>query len=555
MDSGREILEKFDYLKTDRISWESEWQEITRLVIPRRSLFEDTKGRGDRTGQDIYDGTAISALNLLANGLMGYLMGPMLRWFKLGLPEQRAMDMPGVRQWLEFVENILYADFARSTLYEEGLEFFKDGGSISTATMYMEEDHDEGVPFFSTRHPKEVYLGADRRNRIDTVFRRYFMTARQMVQEFGEKDVPEPVRISAKQSPSDKYEVIHAVYPREDRDVSKLNGANKKYASVYVDAATEEILRVSGFDDLPYVVWRWGTNSDEVYGRGPGHDALVKVKRANAMARDIMQYSQLTVQPPYNVPEQMRGKTAILPRGLNYYSSPDQVISPVPLGGSYPIGLDQQQDIREIIENDFLVDFFLMLQRAPERMTATEVMERQAEKAAVLGPIIGRIESDVLDKIIALGFKQAYNAGRIPPPPPALQQLSGMPIKVEYIGPLAQANRKFHVQQGIQNAVNQFVPLLQVEPSMHGLVKWDELGRKMLQEGGMPADIVRDEREYRKWQEQMAAAQQAAQEQAAQQEIVQNADKLSKAPEDGSPMDALTEQMRGTLATMQGRGA
>lgn len=549
---AREVLDKFEYLKSERMTWENEWREITRFVIPRRSLFDDTKGRGDRTGQDIYDGTAISALNLLANGLMGYLMGPMIRWFKLGFRIQKMTELPGARRWLEDVENILYADFARSTLYEEGLEFFKDGGSVSTATMYIEEDQDEGVPFFSTRHPKEIYLDADRRGRIDTVFRRYWMTARQIVQEFDINRVSDAVRLSAERSPSDKYEIIHAVFPRKDRDVTKINSQNKRYASLYLEVGTGEILRESGYDELPYIVWRWGTNSDEVYGRGPGHDALVKIKRANVIQRDMIKYSNLTVSPMWNVPESMRGKEAILPNGLNYYSNPQNVLSPVPLGGNYNIGLDQQQDVREIIENDFLVDFFLMLQRAPERMTATEVMERQAEKAAVLGPLIGRIESDVLDKVISLGFRQASNAGRIPPLPPALQRIQGAQLKIDYIGPLAQANRKFHVQQGIMNAVNNYVPLLEVgPPDMRGLVKWNDLGRRLLQEGGMPADIIRDEKEFREWQEMMAQAQAQAQQQQQQQEMMANADKLGKTPEPGSPLAELDKQMRGVMQEAQ----
>lgn len=549
---GREILDKFQHLESERESWEQDWKEITRLVLPQSSLWEDSKGRGDRTGQDIFDGTAISALNLMANGLMGYLMSPMIRWFKLGLPVREAMDLPGAREWLETCESVLYNDFARSTIYEEGLEFFRKGGGLGTAVMYMEQDQKEGIPWFSTRHPKEVYLEADKRNRVDTVVRRYFLTARTMEQEFGRNNLPDDIQRACEDDPYDRFPIIHAVFPREDRDVTKINAQNKRYASLYVTEDHGEVLRESGYDSLPYIVWRWSTNSNEVYGRGQAHNALVKIKRANAMSRDLLRYSQLATDPPYNVPEHMRGQTRILPRGLNYYSNPNELITPVQIGGNYSIGLDQQQDTREIIENDFLVDFFLMLQRAPEGMTATEVMERQAEKAAVLGPIIGRIESDVLDKVIDIAFRQAAEAGRVPPPPPALRQLVGMPIKVDYIGPLAQANKKFHAQQGIQHSIQNFVPLLEVEPNLRGLVKWEQLGRELLENTGMPAGVVRDEREYRQWQQQLQAAQQQLQQQQQQQAMMENADKLGKRPEPGSPIEAIDQQMRGAMRTMQG---
>lgn len=549
---GKDITEKFTYLKDEREPYEHDWKEINRFVVPRRSIWDNNTREGDRVGQKIFDGTAISAVNLLANGLMGYLMSPMLKWFKLGLPNLRAMDLPGVREWLELCENILYNDFARSPLYQEGLEFFKDGASVATASMFMEEDLVEGVPFFSSRHPKEIYIDVDRRNRPDTVFRYYYLTARTMEQEFGYKNLPENVQQAAEHSPYEKFPVIHAVFPRTDRDVTKLNARNKKYASVYVDEGSGEILREGGFDQLPYIVWRWSTNSDERYGRGPSHDALSKIKRANSMSKTLMEYANMAAAPPYNVPEHMRDQVKLLPRGLNYFNSPDDIISPVPLGGQYPIARDQEQDIREIIEADYMVDFFLMLQRAPEKMTATEVMERQAEKAAVLGPVIGGIESEVLDKVIDLAFRQAVKAGRIPPPPPALRRIMNMPIKIEYIGPLAQANRKFHVQQGIMHAIQQFAPLLEVYPEMRGLIKPEQLGREILEHGGMPAGIVRDQREFNEWLERMNQKQQELEQRQVELEAMQNSDKLAKAPEPGSPLEQLDQNARGVMRQMQG---
>lgn len=548
---GREVTEKLDDLKAKRLRWEDDWEEITRFVMPRRSVWDNSQGRGDRVGQEIYDGTAISALTLMANGLMGYLMGPMLKWFKLGFPIRQAMDAPGAKQWLQIAENVLYSDFARSTLYEEGLEFFKDGGSVGTATMYAEEDDEEGTPFFSCRHPKEIYLAGDRRNRIDTVFRVFSMTARQIRQEFGD-DLPEIIKRAVTETPGTLFEIVHAVFPRDDRDVTQLTKKNKKFASVYLDLSSQEILREGGYDELPYITWRWSTNSDELYGRSPAHDALIKIKRANAMNRDLLRFSQKAADPPYNAPESMRGRVNILPRGINYFARPDMQVTPVQLGGAFPIALDQQQDVRAQIETDFLVDFFLMLQRAPERMTATEVMERQAEKAAVLGPIIGRIESDVLDKVIRLGFRQAMRTGRIPPPPPSVQRMIGVPLKIEYIGPLAQANRKFHSQQGIQSALSQFVPMLNVEPGLKGLIKWEDLGRTMLETAGMPADVVRDRREYRQWEDQMAKAQEAQMKREQEAQVMQNADKLSKQPQPGSPLEMLARQAAGVMGTAQG---
>jgi len=539
---AREIIQKLDYLKDERQPWEEEWADIGRYVLPRRSGFKDRERPSYR---DVYDGTALGALNLMANGLVGYLISPQIRWFKLQLQDRDAMDLAGVRPWLEACENVLYNDFARSNLYEEVLEFFRDGGSVATATMYVEPNTETALPYFSTRHPKEIYLSANYRNIIDTVFRRTFFTARQVVQEFP-KTAPEWVVKLASDKPYDTVEIIHAVFPREDRDVTSLNSRHKKYASFYIERKSGEILSEGGYDDLPYVVWRWSTNTDEVYGRGPSHDALSKIKRLNAISKTMMQAAQLAVEPPMNVPEHMRGSEAFIPRGMNYYRMHDEVAMPINLGANYPVGMDQEQDIRAIVENDFLVDFFLMLQRGPQGITATEVMERQAEKAAVLGPIIGRIESDVLDRVIEIAFRQAGSEGRLKPPPPALAK-SGQPIEIDYIGPLAQAQKKFHVQQGVTHSINAFAPLLELEPTLHDLIDWDDLGRELLEHHGMPAKVIRDRIEIEKLRQ--AREKRMAEQQAAEQrgQLMQNYDKLAKPPQTGSPMDDLNKQLRNSM--------
>jgi hypothetical protein len=185
-------------------------------------------------------------------------------------------------------------------------------------------------------------------------------------------------------------------------------------------------------------------------------------------------------------------------------------------------------------------------------MTATEVMERQAEKAAILGPVIGRIESDVLDKIIAVAFRQAVQAGRIPPAPPALGRLVGTPIQVEYIGPLAQASKKFHIQHGIQQSLSMFGGLMQMDPNVSGLLKWEDVGRRLLESTGMPQDVVRDRREYAEWVQAMERAAQAQDQREQQAQMMQNADKLSQAPEPGSPMQEINRSMQGSMAMAQG---
>ena len=62
----------------------------------------------------------------------------------------------------------------------------------------------------------------------------------------------------------------------------------------------------------------------------------------------------------------------------------------------------------------FFSYFFLVLARAEREMTATEIMERQAEKAVLLGPQVDRLEQEGLAKVFDIVSDIADNANRLP---------------------------------------------------------------------------------------------------------------------------------------------
>ncbi len=542
----KDVLEKLNQLKSERSSWEAEWREIGTYVFPRRSNFEKLKGRATRVGSKVYDGTTIGALNLLANGLVGYLVSPATRWFKLKLPQTELMETKGVRQWLEEVEKILYADFHDSNFYEEIVELFKDGGAFGTASMYVQEDLDRQQPNFSCRHPKEIFIAENRYGRVDTIFRVFEPTVRELAEEFGEDNLSTNSRNVLEKSPYDRIEVAHCVFPRQARDINSKHNKDKKWASFYIETVDQHTLTESGYDTLPYIIWRWGTNSDEVYGRGPGFDALSEVLKLNQIGKTKMKQAQMAVDPPLNVPEHMRGRVKWVPRGLNYYKSKEDLLHVADVKTNYPIALEELKAVQQTVEQFFMTDFFLMLQKAPMKMTATEVMERQAEKAAVLGTVIGRIASEFLDPVIDLVFEMAYKARRLPPPPQILIQTPGVKLEVDYMGPLAQAQKKFHVTQGATQAIQAIIPLAKINQGILDFIDFDELTKEMLEAYGMPQKVIRDKELVAKMREAKQKQIQQQQQQAQLNETIKQYPLDKEAPPD-SPMADMSNQLRAAI--------
>lgn len=56
----------------------------------------------------------------------------------------------------------------------------------------------------------------------------------------------------------------------------------------------------------------------------------------------------------------------------------------------------------------------------------------------MLGPVLERLHNELLEPMIDLTFDAMLEQGMIPPPPP---ELSGMPLSVEFVSVLAQAQR------------------------------------------------------------------------------------------------------------------
>lgn len=537
---AKDVCKRLSRLEYIRKPYEETWEMIGKYVLPKRI---NTRHDGSRRGArgNIYNGTAVSALDLMVNGLLGYLVSRVTKWMKLYHEENDYMRYPEARQYFQEVEEALYGEFNRSNFYDAITEIFKDGGSFGTACCHVEEDVHGGRINFSARHPKEVFIAENRFGYVDTIVRKYFMSTKQIIDAFKDDKLPEEWIKENRENLYKNHTIIHAVYPRSERDITRLDNKNKYFASVYVLEAGQVLLRESGLDALNDIVWRWDKSTDEQYGRSPSWIALADVVRINKISKDLLQLGDYTVNPAVQFPGSAEYKLSLHPHGRNPYSNPDELIMPIKLG-DYPIGRDREEQIEKAIRDAFHVDFFLGLQQVSKQMTIPEVMERQGEKAAVLGTAVGRINSELLDPLIEKTFIIANRAGRMPEVPEVLLEEGGE-IKIEYIGPLAQILKRNFASQGIKRTMEQILPFIEIKPEILDLFDFDEMAKELMIANGMPQKLVRDEREVFQIRQQRAE-QIAQQQQMAQIETMSKAAPgLNQRTEEGSLLAGLNEQL------------
>lgn len=160
------------------------WVDVTRLGNPRREdIRDDDKHnlRGQRKGKSVYDGTALGSLNIWADGMQGFLLSG--SWFRSEMSNPELNDVDAVRAWLQVYDRKMYAAFERSNYYAIVAEWFRDAGSIGTATIFTEEDIGEGKAVHIVVHPREIWIAENKSGEVDTVHRKFMMTARAMEQK------------------------------------------------------------------------------------------------------------------------------------------------------------------------------------------------------------------------------------------------------------------------------------------------------------------------------------------------------------------------------------
>jgi len=529
-DLVKDLLKRFGKLVTQRQTWESHWQEVSDYMMPRKADVTKRRSPGDKRSELIFDSSPLHAVELLSASLHGMLTNPATPWFSLKFKNIDMVDEDAANEWLEDATDKMYEAFNRSNFQQEIFELYHDLITFGTASMFIEEDADDIIRF-STRHIGEIYISENNKGRIDTVFRKFKISARAAILQFGEKNVSNALRGTAMKDPYEEVTILHVVYPRENYDPKKKDAKNMPFASCYIELDNKHEISQSGFNEFPYVVPRYLKASFEIYGRSPAMTALPDVKMLNEMSKTTIKAAQKQVDPPLLVPDDgFILPVRTVPGGLNFYRSGTRDrIEPLNIGANNPLGLNMEEQRRNAIRDTFYVNQ-LMMQSGPA-MTATEVVQRNEEKMRLLGPVLGRLQSELLRPLIDRTFAIILRKKLFKPVP---EFLNGKDIQIEYVSPLAKAQRSSELQS-IMRAIEIFGSLANVSP-VFDHINIDNLVTHLADIVGVPAKVLNSKSEVN-------AIRQQKQQQADQQMQMQQLQQVAQAGGQIAPLaKALPEE-------------
>ena len=524
--SPEALLKRYDRLKSDRVNWDQMWEELATYLMPGKTDFISTTTRGTKRAAEVYDSTAIHALQILAASLHGSLTSPSTKWFGLRFREDELNEDKDAKDWLEQCSKGIFQEFGKSNFSTEVAEAYQDMVGFGTAALQFDVKNKEGgFDGFNFRacHLAEVVISESVEGRIDTVFRKLKLTARQANQKFGDKCGDKAMKALEK-DPDKEFEYIQAVFPRELKGEPAMVAppSQRPWACYYISVIDKKICQETGYYELPFMVPRWSKTTGDVYGFGPGCVARPDIKTLNEARKLAMKAWEKSIDPPLKAMQNgILGKIDMRPSTVTYVRDMNN-LEPIVNATNWNADQLMLNDVRASVRRIFFSDQ-LELNDGPQ-MTATEVQVRYELMQRLLGPTLGRLQSEFLNPIVERAFYSMLRGQALPPMPEILQEVGG-DLDIEYVGPLARSQKMDEVT-GIQRALDGIMQLAQVNPEVLDIVDVDKAGRTIADRLGAPADMllgaeqvaeIRQSRQQQ--QQQQAEAEQGQQDLAGAQQM------------------------------------
>jgi hypothetical protein len=275
--------------------------------------------------------------------------------------------------------------------------------------------------------------------------------------------------------------------------------------------------------------------------------ALGQVKALQLEQRRKSQMIDKQTNPPMVGPSSLKNqRVSLLPGDITYI---DQMTGQDGFKPAYLVNPDMNglladiQDTRQIIDRAYFVDLFMMLQSINTRSMPVEaVIEMKEEKLLMLGPVLERLNDEALNPLIDRAFAMMVRKNMLPPAPDVMQ---GMPLRVEYISVMAQAQKSIGLSS-LSQSVGFIGQLAQFKPEALDKLNVDQAIDSFAEMSGVSATVVLPQEQVDQIRKDRAQQQQQQQAMQMGMAAAQGAKTLSEAQtSEPSALTALTKAAGG----------
>lgn len=494
-DITNKILKLYEQLKTKAMPHRTLWTEIAEYFSPRSSIV----GKHSSDRLELYDTTPEDANEVLASALHTYLTNPAHDWVALRqVGENSKIDS-------DILEDIVKAVMAVTTSDKSGFgeqidQMYLKFPWCGNGVLYSEEDEEADVVFkeFPAWH---CLFEMDHRGKPNILIRDVEYTASQLVDKFGEDKVSDEVKKAFLDNPSKEIKCIHAVYP------SKMFGkdkADKPFSASYIEINSKHTIEESGYYEFPYHIARWRL-SEGAYAYGPGAKALPDARSLNAIERDSLIASETMADPPKYAPDDAFLADPSSDAGtMNYYRAGlgRESIFTLQTNADLRVYDAKAEQKRQAIRKAFLND--RLEQQGGPAKTATEVQHIEQQNMIILGPVVGRLQSEFLPSLVERIIQILIRRDKIKLPE------TDKKVKIEYVSPITRSQKQTEAQS-FTNAMPFIGTVLQIKPQAADNLDADKIIRATKDMFGYSSSFLTDEKQRDESRSAQAEAQQQQQ--------------------------------------------
>lgn len=460
------------------------WQGAT-------AMGEDRRTSSDVQARFAFDNTGIRAVAKYGAICKRLINPDNIKYHRVTADNDDLMRTPQVREYFDQLTDILFRKRLNpaagyGTAQQEVYTSIGVYGTGPKSTKWNKEYRTfsyKAWPLYN------MFFIVDDEGRVCHAFRRFALSKYEFGQKFPGAPIPKVLANKQDSDIASKAEFVHHVYKRNDYDPKALGPKRMKWSSNYFVAgdSPEYIGDEEGALSCVYQMPRTMTVAGDVYGYSPAELAFPSLGGVNAMKKTYIKMGHKAVDPPLLAHDDgvLSGRIDMRPGRVTYNAINGQgqaLVRELQTGSNFAVAEQLVADERNDINDSFLVTLFQILTDTPE-MTAAEVYERVAEKAALFAPTMAALQEQDQGPQVEREIALLAEYGELPPMPPELVEAKGE-YKVSYTNPMNKALHATEVSgfmrwsEMLANAAN-----ITGDPSPMDHINWDaaapDIGDKM----------------------------------------------------------------------------
>ncbi len=480
-------MKRIQAAEANKTKWNSLLEDCYDFFMPEKNTFNNKQDQGQSKTNQLFDSTAPDALSDYAARMESQLVPPGRQWMKLesgsDIPEEQETE---VNQQLERMTDILFSHINSSNFSSQINECFLDLG-ISTGAIICEEgDGIQSSLRFRSVPLSDIIIERSVKGIIDTVYRKLKLPLSDMADIFPQAKLTQNLKQQLERSPETEIEIIEGVQLEK----------NKKYTTLVIYPEEKDIMYEAELDSSPWVVFRESVTPGETYGRGRAMRCLNDAKTLNKTMEFYIETCELLANPIYIAADDgiiNPSTIKIRPKTVIPVGSTDSIAA-LPTSGAPELNIDLMNRLQDSIRRIMMSKPFGKIDETPVR-TATEMSIRNADMQETAGTASGRIQTELLERIVQRSVYILMRNGKIAP-----FKVDGKEVKIKYTSPSAKKQDEVDLA-----TILRYMEVMQTLPQELSMmaIKVEDVPKYIAQTMGVDMNLVRSDTERKGMQDKM----------------------------------------------------